>query len=106
MEHEANGLLSMPGVGFFGMLTIGIIAGYIAEKVTRAIKVCSPFCLSASPVLLSAARSLRFSTSTMRAGSAIFSSPPSAPFSSCGCGGDSGERPNRRLTEWCRCSPR
>jgi uncharacterized membrane protein YeaQ/YmgE (transglycosylase-associated protein family) len=34
MEGEANGLLSMPGVGFFGMLIIGIIAGWIAEKAT------------------------------------------------------------------------
>jgi uncharacterized membrane protein YeaQ/YmgE (transglycosylase-associated protein family) len=33
MEPEAHGLLSMPGVGFFGMLIIGIIAGYITEKV-------------------------------------------------------------------------
>lgn len=30
------GLLSMPGVGFFGMLIIGMIAGYIAEKVTAS----------------------------------------------------------------------
>ncbi|MGB3020510.1 MAG: GlsB/YeaQ/YmgE family stress response membrane protein [Methyloceanibacter sp.] len=36
MEHEAHGLLSMPGVGFFGMLIIGILAGYIAEKVTAS----------------------------------------------------------------------
>ncbi len=36
MEGEAHGLLSMPGVGFFGMLIIGIIAGYIAEKVTAS----------------------------------------------------------------------
>jgi len=36
MEPEAHGLLSMPGVGFFGMLIIGIIAGYIAEKVTAS----------------------------------------------------------------------
>lgn len=34
MEGEAHGLLSMPGVGFFGMLIIGIIAGWIAEKAT------------------------------------------------------------------------
>jgi uncharacterized membrane protein YeaQ/YmgE (transglycosylase-associated protein family) len=34
MENEAHGLLSMPGSGFFGMLIIGILAGYIAEKVT------------------------------------------------------------------------
>ena len=36
MEGEAHGLLSMPGVGFIGMLIIGIIAGYIAEKVTAS----------------------------------------------------------------------
>jgi uncharacterized membrane protein YeaQ/YmgE (transglycosylase-associated protein family) len=36
MENEAYGLLSMPGVGFFGMLVIGILAGYIAEKVTAS----------------------------------------------------------------------
>jgi uncharacterized membrane protein YeaQ/YmgE (transglycosylase-associated protein family) len=26
----------MPGVGFFGMLIVGILAGYIAEKVTSS----------------------------------------------------------------------
>jgi len=26
----------MPGVGFFGMLIIGIIAGWIAEKITAS----------------------------------------------------------------------
>jgi uncharacterized membrane protein YeaQ/YmgE (transglycosylase-associated protein family) len=36
MEGQAHGLLSMPGVGFIGMLIIGIIAGYIAEKVTSS----------------------------------------------------------------------
>ncbi|MGH6792297.1 MAG: GlsB/YeaQ/YmgE family stress response membrane protein [Methyloceanibacter sp.] len=36
MEDPAHGLLSMPGVGFFGMLIIGILAGYIAEKVTAS----------------------------------------------------------------------
>ena len=36
MENEAHGLLSMPGVGFFGMLVIGLLAGYIAEKVTAS----------------------------------------------------------------------
>ena len=36
MEVEAQTLLAMPGVGFIGMLIIGIIAGYIAEKVTSS----------------------------------------------------------------------
>lgn len=26
------GILSMPGVGFFGMLLIGFLAGYVAER--------------------------------------------------------------------------
>jgi uncharacterized membrane protein YeaQ/YmgE (transglycosylase-associated protein family) len=29
------GIMGMPGVGFFGMLVIGFIAGYIAEKATN-----------------------------------------------------------------------
>ena len=33
---NAQTLLAMPGVGFFGMLIIGILAGYIAEKVTSS----------------------------------------------------------------------
>ena len=33
---NAQTLLGMPGVGFIGMLVIGIIAGYIAEKVTSS----------------------------------------------------------------------
>jgi uncharacterized membrane protein YeaQ/YmgE (transglycosylase-associated protein family) len=36
MEAQAQGLLAMPGVDFFGMLIIGILAGYIAEKVTAS----------------------------------------------------------------------
>jgi uncharacterized membrane protein YeaQ/YmgE (transglycosylase-associated protein family) len=33
---NAQTLLGMPGVGFIGMLIIGILAGYIAEKVTSS----------------------------------------------------------------------
>jgi uncharacterized membrane protein YeaQ/YmgE (transglycosylase-associated protein family) len=33
---DAQTLFSMPGVGFIGMLIIGIIAGYVAEKVTAS----------------------------------------------------------------------
>ena len=36
MEGQAQGLLSMPGVGFIGMLVIGILAGWIAEKITSS----------------------------------------------------------------------
>jgi uncharacterized membrane protein YeaQ/YmgE (transglycosylase-associated protein family) len=36
MEGQTHALLSMPGVGFIGMLIIGILAGYIAEKVTSS----------------------------------------------------------------------
>ena len=33
---EAHGLFSMPGVGFIGMIIIGVLAGYIAEKITAS----------------------------------------------------------------------
>ncbi len=33
---EQQGFMAMPGVGFFGMLVIGLLAGYIAEKVTAS----------------------------------------------------------------------
>jgi uncharacterized membrane protein YeaQ/YmgE (transglycosylase-associated protein family) len=36
MEGETQHLLAMPGVGFIGMLIIGILAGWIAEKVTAS----------------------------------------------------------------------
>ena len=34
--NNAQTLLAMPGVGFIGMLIIGILAGWIAEKVTAS----------------------------------------------------------------------
>ncbi len=33
---EQYGLLGLPGVGFFGMLVIGLIAGWVAEKATAS----------------------------------------------------------------------
>ena len=30
--EQTYGILGMPGVGFFGMLAIGFIAGYVAER--------------------------------------------------------------------------
>ena len=40
MENPDGGstsaLLAMPGVGFLGMLVIGTIAGWIAEKITAS----------------------------------------------------------------------
>ena len=32
MEQSSYGIMAMPGVGFFGMLLIGFIAGYVAER--------------------------------------------------------------------------
>jgi len=34
--NEMQGLLSNPGVGFFTLLLIGAIAGWIAEKITES----------------------------------------------------------------------
>lgn len=34
--NEAQGFLAQPGVGFFTMILIGAIAGWIAERVTRS----------------------------------------------------------------------
>ena len=36
MEDQTQALLSMPGVGFLVMLVIGILAGWIAEKITAS----------------------------------------------------------------------
>jgi uncharacterized membrane protein YeaQ/YmgE (transglycosylase-associated protein family) len=36
MEDQTQALLSMPGVGFRAMLVIGIVAGWIAEKITAS----------------------------------------------------------------------
>lgn len=30
--EQSYGILGMPGVGFFGMLLIGFLAGYVAER--------------------------------------------------------------------------
>ena len=30
--EQSYGIMGMPGVGFFGMLLIGFIAGYVAER--------------------------------------------------------------------------
>jgi uncharacterized membrane protein YeaQ/YmgE (transglycosylase-associated protein family) len=30
--EQSVGIMGMPGVGFFGMLLIGFLAGYVAEK--------------------------------------------------------------------------
>ena len=30
--EQSVGIMGMPGVGFFGMLVIGFIAGYVAER--------------------------------------------------------------------------
>jgi uncharacterized membrane protein YeaQ/YmgE (transglycosylase-associated protein family) len=36
MSNQTYAFLSQPGVGFFSMLIIGILAGWIAEKVTNS----------------------------------------------------------------------
>ena len=32
MMDQSVGIMGMPGIGFFGMLLIGFIAGYVAER--------------------------------------------------------------------------
>jgi uncharacterized membrane protein YeaQ/YmgE (transglycosylase-associated protein family) len=32
---QSVGIMGMPGVGFFGMLVIGFLAGYVAEKAMK-----------------------------------------------------------------------
>lgn len=36
MSNQTYAFLSQPGVGFFSMLLIGVIAGWIAERVTAS----------------------------------------------------------------------
>lgn len=36
MSSETYAVLNQPGVGFFSMLIIGIIAGWVAERVTES----------------------------------------------------------------------
>ena len=33
MSHETYAFLNTPGVGFFSMLLIGVLAGWVAERV-------------------------------------------------------------------------
>ena len=68
--NETVGIMGMPGVGFFGMLLIGGLAGWIAEKVRTAIMGCSRTFSSALPALSSAARWPASSVSIIRASSA------------------------------------
>lgn len=35
MMETQMGFMAMPGVGFFGLLLIGIIAGYVAERAMK-----------------------------------------------------------------------
>ncbi len=36
MMHDYMGIMAMPGTGFFSMLIIGMLAGWIAEKDTKS----------------------------------------------------------------------
>jgi uncharacterized membrane protein YeaQ/YmgE (transglycosylase-associated protein family) len=84
--NEAQSLLSMPGVGFLGMLIIGILAGYVAEKATGSnhgltnplVGIAGSFV--GGPILC---------TSSSTVGWAIWLSRRSARLSCCGFGGDS-----------------
>ena len=35
MMEPQMGFMTMPGVGFFGLLLIGVLAGYVAERVMK-----------------------------------------------------------------------
>lgn len=36
MDQQTYAFLSQPGVGFFSMILIGIIAGWVAERITES----------------------------------------------------------------------
>lgn len=36
MSHDTYAFLNQPGVGFFSLIIIGIIAGWVAERVTES----------------------------------------------------------------------
>ncbi|MBB6309737.1 GlsB/YeaQ/YmgE family stress response membrane protein [Xanthobacter tagetidis] len=36
MNDQAYAFLSQPGVGFFSMILIGVIAGWVAERITES----------------------------------------------------------------------
>jgi hypothetical protein len=52
--EDAQAFLGQPGVGFLSMLLIGVIAGWVAEKVTASDLAFSPICWSALPAPSSA----------------------------------------------------
>ena len=56
--EQSYGIMGMPGVGFFGMLLIGFIAGYVAERTMNRDHGLLTNILVASPAPSSAARSL------------------------------------------------
>ena len=36
MSHETYAFLNQPGVGFFSLILIGVLAGWVAERVTAS----------------------------------------------------------------------
>jgi uncharacterized membrane protein YeaQ/YmgE (transglycosylase-associated protein family) len=96
MEAKAHGLLAMPGVGFFGMLIIGIIAGYIAEKVTSSDQGLLTNLIVGFAGSFVGGTLVAPLAANITAGSAPASSRPWAPSSRYGSGGGFARLPERR----------
>lgn len=99
---NAQTLMTMPGVGFIGMLIIGIIAGWIAEKATSSNHGLLTNLLVGIAGSFVGGTLANVMNVQFYGWSVISSSPRSARFSCYGSGGASEGRLRPRFGSWWR----